>query len=108
MPKDSREPIVRSFQLHNGITFSIRHTARDVSIQAIEGFLAGALDYFRNEEAENTLKGYEGHWQSQAASGRKVHGTAELFHTGEMDNTIFSHANRGPNRLLSHTARRTL
>jgi hypothetical protein len=85
----TKEPLKRSFQLHHGITLSVLHTTH-VPVHAIEQFLEAALDYFQKhrEEAAKTLRGYEGHWQSQIASGRKVHGTAQVFHPGDAQGNL--------------------
>jgi hypothetical protein len=82
MPKDPHEPILRTWNLHNGITLTIRYAAKKPpTAAAMEDFLAKAMMDFkerRDKLHEQTYTG--GAWESYAIDGRTIRSTGILEH----------------------------
>ena len=85
MPKDPHEQLARTWNLHNGITLTIRYAPKKPpTAAAIEDFLAGAMADFkerRDKLHEPTYTG--GAWEAYAVDGRIIRGTGYLAHGGD-------------------------
>ncbi len=83
MPKATKEPTLRAWNLQNGITFDISYPRQPPPIEAIADVLSEFLEYFRERKTEQEI--YTERWPpvAYARDGRKFYANCHLFYPGQ-------------------------